>query len=170
MAGGKILPYRGTGIIFMDRREKRLGEILIEDGLITAEQLKAALKEQDLTKEFLGKILLKRKLLMESALLKVLSEQFDLPVVDLKYRYFDWKLMKGFSPSLMLDHHCLVIAKDESTVTMAITNPLDVWTRKKAEQEAGFLKLKLVLVSEEDMREAIEKYRQYIQKNISDFR
>jgi type IV pilus assembly protein PilB len=169
-AGGRILPYWGIGIIFMDRRQKRLGEILIEDGRITAEQLKAALEEQILTKEFLGKILLKRKLLTERVLLKVLSEQFSLPVADLGNCYFDWKLVKSFSPSLILDYHCFVIAKDDLTVTMAITNPLDVWVIKKAEEEARGLKLKLVLVSEEDMREAIEKYRQYIQKNIPDFR
>ena len=143
---------------------------MIEDGLITAEQLKAALEEQTLTKEFLGKILLKRKFIRESAFLKAFSGQFGLPVVDLKHRYFDWKLAKDFSPSLILDYHCLVIARDESTVTIAITNPLDVWAMKKAEEETGRLELKLVLVSEEDMREAIESYRQYIQKNIPDLR
>jgi type IV pilus assembly protein PilB len=154
----------------MDRRAKPLGEILIEDGLITTAELKSALEEQAQTKEFLGKILLKRKLIKEAALLKVLSEQFDLPVVDLKYRYFDWKLVKGFSPSLILDYHCCVIAKDESTVTVAIANPLDAWALKKAEEETRGFRLKLVLVSEEDMQGAIDSYREYIQKNLPDFR
>jgi type IV pilus assembly protein PilB len=154
----------------MEHRQKRLGEIMIEKGLITTEQLNAALEEQALTREFLGKILVKRMFILEGELLKVLSEQFDLPWVDLKYRYFDWKLMKGFSPSLILDFHCCVIAKDDSTVTVAITNPLDVWALKKAEEETRGRMLKLVLVSEEDMREAIGQYRLYIQKNIPDFK
>jgi type IV pilus assembly protein PilB len=150
----------------MFRRQKRLGEILIGKGLITEEQLKSALEEQARSKEYLGAILVRRKFIKESALLDTFSEQFNLPLVDLKYRYFDWKFVKDFSPSLILDYHCFPIAKDDWTVTIAITNPLDVWALKKAEEESRGLKLRLVLTSEEDMGEAIQRYRQYIQRNI----
>lgn len=49
---------------------KRLGEALIGKGLITEAQLQDALREQGLTKEFLGAILLKRKLITERDLLE----------------------------------------------------------------------------------------------------
>jgi type IV pilus assembly protein PilB len=146
----------------MLRSQKKLGEILMTKGLITSVQLKAALDEQQKTNEFLGKIFLKKNQLKEKDLLEALSEQFNIPYVSLKYKYIDWQLAKQFSLALILDYKCFPIAKDEWSVTVAITNPLDVWAIKKAEEEVRGLKLKLVLVSEGDMKEVIQRYQQYI--------
>lgn len=151
----------------MDRKQRLLGEILIGKGLITKQQLEGALEEQRRTKDFLGAILLRRRLIEEKSLLEALSEQYDIPFISLKTVYIDWKFIRGFSAELIFDHKCLPIAKDERSLTVAITNPLDVWPLKKAEEEAKGLKLKFVLVSEEDMREAIQRYREYMQGDIS---
>ena len=150
----------------MLRRQKRLGEILLEKGLITEAQLQSALEEQGKTKEYLGTILVRRELIKESVLLAALSEQFNIPVISLAYRYLDWKFVKDFSPSLILDHHCFPVAKDGRIVTIAITNPLDVWALKKAEEETRGSTLQLVLTSQKDMQEAIQRYRQYIQRDM----
>jgi len=147
--------------------QRRLGEILIGKGLLTQLQLEAALERQKRTKEFLGAILLKNNLIEEKCLLEALSEQCGIPVISLKNRYIDWEFVKQFSPELILDYKCLPVEKDDWTVTVAITNPLDVWPIKKAEEEARGLKLKLALVSEEEMREAIERYREFMRKNTS---
>lgn len=149
----------------MFRSQKKLGEILINKGLITGEQLKDALDEQRKTNEFLGKILIRKNQFKEKDLLEALAEQFNIPYVSLKYKYIDWHLAKQFSLGLILDYKCFPIAKDEWSVTVAITNPLDVWALKKAEEGARGLKLKLVLVSEGDMKEAIQRYQQYIRSS-----
>ena len=149
----------------MFRSQKKLGEILMDKGLITSVQLKAALDEQRKTNEFLGKILLKNNQLKEKDLLEAISEQFNIPYVSLKYKYIDWQIAKQFSSALILDYKCFPIAKDEWSVTVAITNPLDVWAIKKAEEEARGLKLKLVLVSEGDMKEVIQRYQQHIESS-----
>lgn len=150
-----------------DKKQKRLGEILIEKGLLTQPQLEAALERQKRTKEFLGAILLKENLIKERYLLEALSEQCGVPVISLKNRYIDWKFVKQFTPELILGYKCFPVGKDDWAVTVAVTNPLDVWPIKKAEEEARGLKLKLVLVSEEDMREAIERYREFMRGDIS---
>jgi len=151
----------------MFRIKKKLGEILIEKGLITPEQLKNALEEQARTKEFLGKILLDRNQIKEPDLLTALSEQFNIPIISLKYRYIDWEFAKSFGASLVLDYKCFPLEKDEWSVTFAITNPLDAWALKKIEEEARGLKIKLVLVSGRDILEAIQRYRQYLQRDVS---
>jgi len=143
---------------------KRIGELLIEKGLITEEQLTMALEEQKKTKEFLGVIFLKRRQIKEENLFAVLSERFNMPLVRLKDKYIDWNLVKGFSASLILDYKCFPFAKDEWSVTVAITNPLDIWGIKKAEEEARGLKLKVALTTQSDMDEIIERYRK-CQKN-----
>ena len=151
----------------MDRKQKRLGEILVDKGLISQENLKAALEEQQRTKEFLGAILLKNGYIKEIDLLKALSEQFNIPLVSLKDKYIDWSLIKQFSPSLLLDHGCVPIKKDDWSVTIGINNPLDIWALKRCEEGAVGLRLRLVLLSKEDIDEAIRRYKEYIRGSIN---
>jgi len=149
------------------RSQKKLGEIFVDKGLISSEQLDAAIEEQKKTKEFLGTVLARKSQLKEQDLLAVLAAQFDIRVVSLKNRYIDWGLVKNFSASLILDYRCFPVSKDKFSVTIAITNPLDVWALKRAEEEAGGLKLELVLVSEGDMDGVIRRYKQYMSSYLS---
>lgn len=150
----------------MPWRKKLIGEILVEKGLLSLEHLTLALGEQALTKEFLGSILVKRKWIKEKDLLGALSDQYNLQVVDLKTRYIDWTIVKNFSASLIMDHHCFPVERDDFSVTFAILNPLDAWAIKKAEEEAKGLKVKLVLTTQGDMEDAVKRYRAYIQQNV----
>ena len=150
----------------MQRGQKKLGEILVEKGLINQQQLKEALEQQARTKEFLGAILLKKRLIEEKELQAALSQQFDIPVVSLKDKYIDWNMVREFHSSLILDYKCFPLQRDDWSVTVAITNPLDIWAIKRAEEETTGFKLKLVLVSTADMNEAIARYQQYIRADI----
>jgi type IV pilus assembly protein PilB len=150
----------------MQKMQERLGEILLGRGLINSGQLEEALKEQSRTGEFLGTVLIKKKFVREKELLEALSRQYNIPVVGLKDKYIDWNVVKEFHPSLILGHRCLPLEKNERSVTMAITNPLDAWAMKQAEMAAGGLELRLVLVATEDMDEAIGRYKQYMRGNI----
>ena len=148
---------------------KRLGEILVEKGLISQERLREALEEQQKTKEFLGRLLIKNYGVKERDLLEALGEQFNMSVVSLKARYIDWKLVRKFSSSLVFDYKCIPLCRDERSITVAITNPLDLMTIKIAEEEALklALELKLVLTTEADVEDVIQRYKKYIKGDIS---
>jgi type IV pilus assembly protein PilB len=146
--------------------KKRLGEILLERGLISDAQLELALAQQRSSGEFLGAVMVRLLMIREEDLLTALSEQYGMPTVCLRNRYIDWALVNSFSPSLVLDYKCFPIGRDAWSVTMAIINPLDAWAIKQAETEAQGLRVKLVLVSISDMEDAITRYRQHLQRNI----
>lgn len=148
------------------RSQKKLGEILRDRGLITDEQLSEALQQQRATHDFLGCVFLRKGYLAPEQLLSALSEQFDIPVISIKEAYIDWSLVLKFSPSLILDAGCFPVARDAWSVTLAITDPLNVWAIKKAEEEARPLKLKLALTSDDDMQEALKRYRQQVKGSI----
>ncbi len=150
----------------MSSRPKFIGEILVAKGLIDRDQLAVALGEQEVTREFLGAILLKKKWIGERDLMQALSEHFSMPLVDLKNQYIDWEVTKHFSPSLIRDHHYFPFKRDERSVTMAVINPLDAWGLKMAEDETRGVVLDLVLTSPADMEDAIKRYQLYIQKNV----
>jgi len=61
---------------------RRLGDILVQWKALREEDLKAALREQEESKELLGEILLRHKLIDEDTLFKALSEQLGLPRVS----------------------------------------------------------------------------------------
>lgn len=149
------------------KTQKKLGEILVAKGLINDEQLQETLFQQRKNKKFLGEILIENYLIKEEDLLAVLSEQFDIEVISLRNKYIDWNFVKGFSSSLILDHKCFPVKIDQHAITIAITNPLDVWALKKSEDESKGLKVTWVLVSQKDMQEVIQQYQQYIRGNIS---
>ena len=150
----------------MDRKKILLGAILVKKGIINNEQLECALSEQARTKEFLGTILINEFQIKEEDLLKALSEQFNMPLVALKNKYIDWDFVKQFNPSFVLDSKCFPMLKDKDGITIAITNPLDAWRMKKAEEAAGGSKVKFALVSEEDMKDAIRRYKEHLKSNI----
>lgn len=149
---------------FSKRTKKLLGEILIEKGLLTPERLALALGEQVTTKELLGTIVVRKGWVKEKDLLAALSERFNMPLVDLKDRQIDWSITAEFSSALIFDYRCVPFKRDERSVTMAINNPLDAWTIKRAEEEAKGLILELALTSREDIDDAVSQYQRYIQK------
>ena len=152
----------------MGRVPKKIGEILIENGLLTPEHLFLALEEQKRTKEFLGKILVKHSFISENDLMKILSVQYDIPIVSIKNLSLNWELVKEFSPSFVLDCKCLPLKKEEYSITVAISNPLDVRAIQKAEEEARGLKVKFVLALESEIEHMLQGYRPLYQKRVTD--
>ena len=150
----------------MRKSPKRIGEILIEKGLISEAQLHDALQEQKVSNGFLGAILLKKGLVSKQKFLESLAEQFGIPFVDLKAEYIDMELARRFSSSLILDHKCFPLRRDEESITVAIVNPLDAVAISKLDEEAKPRRVNLVLVAEEDIKEAIQNYRRYVSDSI----
>ena len=79
------IPLPGLG----PRQGKRLGELLVENGLLTATQLDSALAEQKRTRLPLGPVLLAAGVVDEKALAGVLSVHFNVPLVDFARARFD---------------------------------------------------------------------------------
>jgi MSHA biogenesis protein MshE len=71
------------------RKKIRIGELLVGHGVITAEQLDAALAEQKKSRQKLGRALIAMGFLNEDRLLNFLSEQLGIPFIDLSQRDVD---------------------------------------------------------------------------------
>lgn len=134
---------------------KRLGEILIAKNLITLDQLQECLEEQKFTREYIGAILLKKRLITQEALAKALSQQFDILYISLKNFYVDWNVCLRFSTLVTAQENALPIRADDTAVTVAISDPLDVIGVEKLEEMARPKKIKLVLVTPQELKEFI---------------
>lgn len=145
---------------------KRIGEILVARGFITEGQLADGLLEQKINNVFLGEILIKRGWLTERRLLEALSEQFGIPLVNIKDQRVDGELAHAFASSLVVDKKCFPLSKGDSSITIAIVNPLNAQAMSEAEEAARPLEVNFVLVSEEDFQGLLNKYRMQISRNI----
>jgi hypothetical protein len=150
----------------MLKSSKRIGEILIGKGRITESQVLDALKDQKLSGKFLGKILVDKGLISEKEVTAALAEQFGLPMVDISKEKVDMELVRKFSSALVIDHKCVPLYEDASSVTVAISNPLDAVALAKLEEEANPRIVKLVLASEVETDKVILEYHQYISQSI----
>jgi hypothetical protein len=86
--------------------------------------------------------------------------------VSLKKEDIDWEVAGEFSSSMITDRKCLPLRADKENITVAITNPLDVWVLDAVEKEAAPRKVKVVLVNKSDMDAAIKEYHKYSMRKM----
>ena len=65
---------------------KRLGDVLVEAGVITEQQLQETMTEQVSTHKRIGQLLIEKRLITEEELVEILEKQLGLPRVNL-YNY-----------------------------------------------------------------------------------
>ncbi len=145
---------------------KRIGELLISQGLIRPWQLNLALEEQRATHDFLGAILVRKGWLKEEALLQALAEQFGLRYIHLVHEEVDWKMTRHFSSSLMTEHHCVPVQMNREILTVAMSNPLDAWAVSEFQREAGFRKVEIVLAQTQEIDNTIQWCHQEAVKSM----
>jgi type IV pilus assembly protein PilB len=106
---------------------RRLGEILVEQGAVTEEQLLAALARQRETRMRLGEVLLEQGIVRPIALLRALAVQFGFDFVDLDEVTIEPSLAQRVPEALARRHRALPIGRDGDIVLVAMANPADVF-------------------------------------------
>lgn len=134
-----------------------VGEILIDEGVITSQALEAALKEQKKTGEFICTILVKLGFASEEKVFSILARQLNINYIKLKNKNIDPAIV-GKVPAKFASHYKImpVEFKDDNLI-VAMVDPLDVRTLDDMKLLLGF-EVSGVLASESDIQEAIRKY------------
>jgi type IV pilus assembly protein PilB len=130
---------------FAARPEKRLGELLLEHGLLTAEQLESALAAQRLQRRPLGQVLLAQGIVDEKALAGVLSLHFNVPQVDFTRARIDKDALSLIPEAYAREHTVLPIRLEKDVLDVATVDPgdlalfaeLKVLTRKRIKPMLG---------------------------------
>lgn len=122
----------------VDRRQKpRLGEILIDYGLITYEQLTRALDRQVQSGQRLGSILEEMGYLDIDTLLNVLSRQYDLPFVNLYEVEVPPDTLKVLPFETVKSLKALPFRSSDTAISVAMVNPGDQTVLRNLETAVG---------------------------------
>jgi type IV pilus assembly protein PilB len=104
----------------------RLGDILLNEGLISADQLKTALAEQKQSGHRLGYLFVKLSMLDEVEITKALARQLRMPAVDLSRFEPDVKLLRLIPADMARKHMVLPLRRDGRNLTVAMVDPSDL--------------------------------------------
>jgi type IV pilus assembly protein PilB len=104
----------------------RIGDLLIQEGLITKEQLDMALKEQKQSGTRVGYNLVKLGFVPETELTKMLARQYKMPAVDLSKFQVDPKIAKLIPGEMALKNLVLPLKRDGRTLTVAMADPTNM--------------------------------------------
>ena len=105
----------------------RIGDILVEKQIITQQDLDMAVKEHQDTKEFLGQTLVRLNLITEEKLLKVLAEQQGIQFLELRETKISDEVIENVPAKFAWHYKIMPIRIEGNVLTVAISNPFDMW-------------------------------------------
>ncbi|WP_375768404.1 general secretion pathway protein GspE [Archangium gephyra] len=140
---------------------KRIGELLLERGAITAAQLEAALQAQQRTHQRLGAALVSLGAITEKTLAHALSEALGVPVIDLGTRPPDWSAIHLLRSRFCEQHDLFPVALESvggrRLLVVAMADPLDAAGLQEMEFTTG-LKVSPRVAPLSAVRTAIQRY------------
>jgi hypothetical protein len=140
---------------------KRIGELLLERGAITAAQLEAALQAQQRTHQRLGAALVSLGAITEKTLAHALSEALGVPVIDLGARTPDWSAIHLLRSRFCEQHDLFPVALEtvggRRLLVVAMADPLDTAGLQEMEFTTG-LKVSPRVAPLSAVRTAIQRY------------
>ena len=111
----------------MPRKRVRIGDLLVEQKMISQAQLQEALAEQKKSGRKLGRVLVENGFVDENRLLILLSEQLDIPYVDLSRFELDPELVARLPETLARRHRALVLKETPSGLMVGMGDPTDIF-------------------------------------------
>ena len=142
----------------MAKDHKRLGDMLLEEKLITPADLQSAIEEQRKSGQLLGATLIGLGLIDEDALVKLLQRQLHLPLVDLNDLVIDEAVLQHVREELARKYLAMPIELEgRRTLKVAMADPLNVAALEDLRFCSGMF-IQPVLATPSAIQQAIERY------------
>src|SRR6266446_4412681 len=109
------------------RVSRRLGDLLVAEGLINQEQLQRALQAQKGTTEKLGSLLVRLNLVDEDKLVGFLSKQYGIPSVTLSQLDIDPDVLKLVPAQMARKYEIVPVERKGNVLTLAMADPTNVF-------------------------------------------
>ena len=136
---------------------KRIGDLLVEKGLLTREQLQAVLDEQTRTGQRLGQILIQKNWISQEDLTEVIQSRLGIPKISLENIVIDPKIVELVPLAIAKKHNLIPVFRIGTTLTVAMSDPLDIIALDELKYITN-LKLNRVVTTGDAINRAIEQY------------
>ncbi len=137
------------------RQKIRIGDLLVQNKVISEEQLQQALAEQKRSGHKLGRVLVQLGFIAEDELLEFLANQLKIPFIDLKHFQFRPQTIRLLPETHSRRYRAIVLSEARDELLVGMADPTDIF----AYDELGrILKrpMKIALVRETDLLQTID--------------
>lgn len=135
-----------------------IGEVLLEYGYITDEQLKTALQQQkENPSKRLGAILIDKGFVTEKQLLEALAQRLQLNMISLQTYHIQIDAVGKIPKQLALKYTLIAIGEQDDSLTVAVSDPLNFYALEDIRQITNKT-LTIVLAESQSILSAIDYY------------
>ena len=135
----------------------QIGELLLKENYITAEQLETALQAQRQHGGRLGSILINLGFVEDDDITALLSRKYGVPSINLSYFEIDPAVIKLIPMEVAQKYTAVPLSRVGNTLTIASADPTNVFVMDDIKFMTGF-NIEPVVASEASILEALEKY------------
>ena len=108
------------------RRKGRIGDRLVDMGLITEDQLNVAVQEKKISGKLLGEVMVDLGFIDEETLSAFLAESSGFELFDPQNTIFDGDVLALIEKNVAVKHQILPVSMDEHELKVAMSDPFDV--------------------------------------------
>ncbi len=141
----------------MARPEKiRLGDLLVQQKLLSQDQLKFALEEQKRSGRKLGRVLVDNAFVSEDQISEALAKQLNIPYINLKYYNVNLDIVRRLSESQARRFRALALEERNGALLVGMGDPTDLFA---FDEITRLLKrdIELAVVTEGQLLETIDR-------------
>lgn len=136
--------------------KKRLGDLLLDAGLLKPEELEKALEIQKTSNKKIGEVLVDEGFLTQRQIIEALEFQLGIPHVSLKDYFIDLEAARLVPESIAKKDMFIPIKRVNNILTVALADPLNVYAIDNIRITTG-LKVEPVISTIEDIKTALSK-------------
>jgi len=145
----------------------RIGDMLVEQGIITEEDVDKAIGIQKEKSIPFGEVLLELGLINERILLINLAHQGQVPFIEPSFGMIDKSVLVGVSPDFLAKNQFMPFAKDDDGRTVVVVSNLHDFKVKQSIDDIYHGDFTLALGPSESLKQCIEDYRRFGTKTDS---
>jgi len=134
-----------------------LGEMLVQGGLISNEQLEQALRIQKKTSQFLGVTLVHLGFIKEDILFPVIARQLNIDYVKLEGLKLSHSVIEKVPAKFACHYKFIPISIDNDRITIAVSDPMNIHLLDDIKLLLN-MNVKAMLAGESDILDAIKQY------------
>ncbi|EJG2021154.1 type II/IV secretion system protein [Vibrio parahaemolyticus] len=137
---------------------KRLGDLLVEEGIVSEDQIQQALSAQRSTGQKLGDALIDLGFITEKQMLEFLSQQLGLPLIDLGRAPVDADAVQILPEVHARRLRAMVVARNGDSLRVAMSDPADLFTQESLMNLLGEYNLEFIIASERQLISSFDRY------------
>lgn len=141
----------------MTKTKEYLGEILVKQKVITQEELEYALEEQKKTTSLLEHTLIGLGFVTDEQVLSALSKQLNIPYIKIQSGSIDHSLVRKIPAKFVTHYNFMPIKYEKGVLVIAVSDPLDIHALDEIKLVLK-MSVKPIIASREDIAKSIREY------------